>query len=110
MNDIKEKIIKKINKEYENFINKLNTREKLYDHIYEVVDKQNIVYSLTLMLEEKNMLSNRQMIALYKSNNILNEIYNDYSSADYDIFSDLRESIVYTSNVLLGKQKMEERL
>ena len=76
---------------------------------WQVVDKQNIIDTMTNIFNSDEYINKKQLMALSKSKDVLGEIYDDYSSLDNLFYDDIKDSIVYVSNMLINKQKELDR-
>lgn len=102
------KLQKKIEKEFANYQEELKTKpiDEIINLSYQTSSKEDIVCCIQGC---EHFLSEKQMKALYKAPNSLNEIYDDYSTADYNYMDDIRDSIRYASNALIGKEKINNK-
>ena len=97
-------LTQKVRKDLIEFLYDLNTWHEVLGYVYEIVDKYNIEESLNYMIDN-NILTEKQIEALNSSENLLEEIYKDYIETNYDKTEHIKESIIYTANILIAQQK-----
>lgn len=85
-----EKLIKKLEKEYEKFISKIKYTgiDNVINNAYEIVIKQAIIDSISC--EE---IDNTEVQALLKKDNLLNELYNEWMDSDCNIYRTVGEVV-----------------
>lgn len=85
-----DKLIKKLEKEYENFISKIKDTgvDTAINNSYEIVIKQAIIDYISC--EE---IDNNELQALLKKDNLLNELYNEWMRTDCNIYTTVGEVV-----------------
>lgn len=98
------KLQKKIEKEFADYQEELKQKpiDEIINSSYQTSSKEDIVYCFQGC---EHFLSEKQIKALYNAPNSLNEVYDDYSNADYNNMEDIRDSARYASNAIIGKEK-----
>jgi len=89
-NNLKEKLIEKLDKEYENFLVELreNSFETLIERAYEIMSKQEIKDYI-----EFNDLEDYKIKALLKHENILEDLYDEWLGTDGNFYNVMEDSI-----------------
>lgn len=105
-----DKLIKKLEKEYEKFIYKIKETgvDNVINNAYEIVIKQAIIDYISC--EE---IDNTEVQALLKKDNLLNELYNEWMDTDCNIYRTVgevvQERIEEIANVYVEKEKDKGR-
>lgn len=86
MEELKEKLISKLDKEYKSFVNDLKSQgvEKVIDNAYELVVKQEICDYMQFSNLEEN-----EVKAILKHDAFLDDIYDEWLGADFNLYEAL---------------------
>lgn len=101
--ELENKLKEKLEKEFEEYKEKLKDKslDEIFNLAFQISTKEEIVYCM----DNCSSLNTKQLMALYNAPNSLEEIYNDYSNADYSYYDNVIESAIYASNVIIGREK-----
>ena len=105
MEELKEKLISKLDKEYKSFVNDLKSQgvEKVIDNAYELVVKQEICDYMQFSNLEEN-----EVKAILKHDAFLDDIYDEWLGADFNLY----ESLEYVISERVGDitRKLENKM
>lgn len=102
--EIRVKVYQKLEEEYKEFMDNLRALEprQIFDKSYEKVIKEELV---TMFFSESIEFDSSDMLALYKSNNPLEELYQGWMKFDGGIHTVLEDSVNNTIKNLKTEQK-----